>query len=111
VVIALAILAHEKDLIALSIHGKGSTHDLFGQSIVVIPGVVEKVDAFVDGRMHQANGIALGVFLKSDARHGVPTAEGEDRYLVVKSSKRSAGQSGTCWSGLRSEYFAGEFPD
>ena len=85
--IALAVLGHEEHLVAPAVRQRAS-HDLLGAAIVVIPAVVEEGDAFVDGGVHDADGLARIL-------HGadVPSAEAEDRDALARPPQHARRQS------------------
>src|SRR5215468_9901303 len=55
-------------------------------AVVVVPGVVEKIDASVDSRANNANTLLL-VFLHAE----VVAAESDHRYLLACAAERSPG--------------------
>ena len=93
-VVAFAVLGHEEDLIAAVIHFQSFAHDLFGVAVVIVPGVVEEGEAFVDGGVHDADGFR--VFL--DAAD-VPAAEAGHRDLYAGAAEGTLGEAGA--GGLR----------
>ena len=87
-VVAVAVLGHEEDLLAPSVHGQGSSHQLLGPSVVVVPGVVEERDPLVESRMHEARGLRL-------VRDGadVPAAEGKDGDPLPRTPEHARGKA------------------
>src|SRR5439155_17314881 len=84
--------------------GAGVAHNGFAGAVVVIPGVVEEGQAFVDGGVHDFDGLVL-VLDRAD----VPAAQGEDRDADAGLAERPGWQSralvraggGTCQAGGR----------
>ena len=54
-----AALGHQEDLVAELPLGEGLAHPLLGQAVVVVPGVVEEGDPFVDGALDQLEALAF----------------------------------------------------
>ena len=77
-VVALAVLGHQEDLLAVTVGGEGVAHDFLGATVVIVPSVVEEVDALIDRAVHDAVGFLL-VLDRAD----VPAAEANDRDLLV----------------------------
>src|SRR5260370_42341558 len=75
-IVPLAILGHQEDLLAPSIHGKRLAHHFLGVAILVIPGIVEERDPLILSgvndtdrflfALHGADGPA------ANADHGTP---------------------------------------
>jgi len=57
--VAGAVLGHEEDLLAFAVGLEGLAHDGLAAAVVVVPGVVEEVDAVVDGGVHDLDGFLL----------------------------------------------------
>src|SRR5260370_16416443 len=93
-IIAIAILGHEEDLVAPGIHGERLAHDLLGGAVPIVPGVVEEVDAFIDGGMHHADG--FGIVLD---RADVPAAETHHRNTLAGAAQLTRGYAGARWFG------------
>ena len=53
-VVALAVLRHEKDLVAAAV-GERASHDFFGAAVVIVPAVVEEREPFIDRGVHDAD--------------------------------------------------------
>ena len=81
-VIPLTVLRHEENLLALPVHGERAAHHLFGEAVVIIPGVIEEVNAFADGGVHESNGVGFGMLIESDTGNGMPASQRDDRYRV-----------------------------
>ena len=87
-VVALAVLGHQEDLVTLARLGEGATHDLLGPTIVVVPSVVEEGHALVDGDMHHPHGLVL-VLDRTD----VPAPETHNRDLLVGAPQPASRQT------------------
>jgi glyoxylase-like metal-dependent hydrolase (beta-lactamase superfamily II) len=77
-----ADLRHQERLLATA--GEGLAHSLFAHAVVVVPRVVEERDARVDGLVHQADGVGVGL------RHDhVPAAHAENRHAHAGAAERT----------------------
>ncbi len=88
-VVALAVLRHQEYLVAAAVHAQRLAHHLFGVAVVIIPSVVEEVDALVHGRVHDADGFAL-VLHRSD----MPAAQTYDRDALPGLAEYASGNPG-----------------
>src|SRR5262249_17398781 len=66
-----------------AVGGEGLAHDLFRTAVVVVPAVVKKRDALIEGRVHDFYGLVL-VLDGTD----VPSAETEDRHVYSRLAER-----------------------
>ncbi len=99
VMVAVADLGHQEDALAPPVHGQRPSHQLLGAAVVVVPRVVEERDAFVEGRVHEADGLEV-----VRDRADVPAAQAEDRDALSRSSERPRGQAGRGGGGLAREH-------
>ena len=91
-VIALAVLGHQENLLALALHGQRIAHPLLRAPVVVIPGVVKEGDPFFDRRMHDPDSFALLL----DGSN-VPASQAEDGDALLgpaQDTGRNAGGAG-----------------
>ena len=85
-VVAFAPLGHQEDLVPPATARQRLAHHLLAAAVVVVPGVVEEGDAFVDGRMHHLDrrGFVLG---RREA--DVPTAEAKHGDVRARAPQRT----------------------
>jgi hypothetical protein len=74
-VVPVANFAHEENLLAAAVHRERLAHDFLGVAVMVIPTIVEEGDAFIKGRMHDANRFGV-ISYGAD----VPSSQGNDGY-------------------------------
>jgi len=86
--VAGAVLGHEEDLLAFAVGLEGLAHDGLAAAVVVVPGVVEEVDAVVDGGVHDLDGFLL-VLDGAD----VPAAQAEDGDADAGLAERPGGEA------------------
>jgi len=82
-VVPLAVLGHEEDLVAPPPNGQGLAHDLFAVAVVIVPGVVEERQPLVEGGVHDLDGF-LFVLDAAD----VPAAQADDRHVDARLAQR-----------------------
>ena len=59
-------LGHQKCLVPVPLKREGGAHAYFALAIVVIPSVVEKADAAIDGLVHKARSFIVGDGIAAD---------------------------------------------
>ena len=89
-VVPLAVLGHEEDLLPSPVLGQRASHQLLGAPVVVVPGVVEERDSLVEGGVHQSDRLRV-VLDRSD----VPAAEREDRDALARAAQDASGKPGS----------------
>jgi hypothetical protein len=94
---------HEEDLVAALVHRERLSHDLFGVAVVIVPGVVEEGETFIDGCVHDPD--RFGVFFDCA---DVPATETDDRDFDAGASEGPLRESGGGGGGGLSEDLAGE---
>ena len=71
---AAAALGHEEDLVAAVALARSPSHPLLGRAVVVVPGVVQERDAFVDRPLDQPDAVILvgmnAAVIAAQADHG-----------------------------------------
>lgn len=89
-VVAIAVLRHEEDFVALAIHCKRPSHDVFRHAVEIIPGIVEERETFINCRMHDADRFRF-VFLRRSS--DVPSTQTENGDFDVRASEGAGGNS------------------
>ncbi len=85
--VALTVLGHEEDFLAVSPLSKCLAHDLLAAAVVVVPGVVKEGEAVIDGGVHDLDRLVLVL----DGAN-VPTAQANDGNAHARLSQLACRQ-------------------
>jgi len=89
-------LGHQENSLPVTIP-QGLTHAHFAFAVVIVPTIIEKIDALIDGGSNDANALPF-VFLGAD----MVTAQAHKRHLLATASQRAVRHLACPGAGRRS---------